>query len=111
MRKQGVEDYRQKLLSHEGWSGDSATGHRGLPAKEKKLTADRVFDRCQGSGLNPDSGQRPCQRLRPEPLVFQNLKFYPTVDCLIFGRVVSYFRTSFSVTFRRDAFAWYALAE
>jgi hypothetical protein len=26
------------LLSHNGWSGDSATGHRGLPAKEKKYT-------------------------------------------------------------------------
>ncbi len=30
------QDYRQKLLSHDGWSGDPAMGHRGLPAKDKK---------------------------------------------------------------------------
>ena len=49
------QDYHTKLLSHDGWSGDTATGHRGLPAKEKKAYAEwhgykyeHVFDKIEG---------------------------------------------------------------
>jgi hypothetical protein len=30
------QDYRSKLLSHDGWSGDAASGDRRLPAKGKE---------------------------------------------------------------------------
>jgi hypothetical protein len=42
------------LLSHNGWSGDSATGHRGLPAKEKNdpFNGIALVARIGGEGIH-----------------------------------------------------------